>query len=45
MLGYPSWNWDMLKRYFTKAEQFIEPEIKSDTMSYDHKEHRAVSKR
>jgi hypothetical protein len=38
-LGNPGWNWNLLKQYYRKAEKFLEPEVKADTMSYDLKEH------
>ncbi|KAJ7235387.1 alcohol oxidase [Mycena rebaudengoi] len=34
-LGNAGWNWDLLKKYYMKAEHFIAPLEKIDTMSYD----------
>lgn len=38
-LGNKGWNWERLKRYYIKAEQFIQPKVKDDTMRYDLREH------
>ncbi|KAJ6593509.1 alcohol oxidase [Mycena capillaripes] len=34
-LGNKGWNWDLLEYYYSKAEQFVEPTIKSEGMGYD----------
>ncbi|KAJ7866482.1 alcohol oxidase [Mycena leptocephala] len=34
-LGNPGWNWNLLKKYYMKAETFIPPQIKHETMSFD----------
>ncbi|KAI0280314.1 alcohol oxidase, partial [Russula aff. rugulosa BPL654] len=38
-LGNNGWNWERLKKYYTKAEQFIQPKVKEDTMRFDLREH------
>ena len=38
-LGNKGWNWERLKKYYTKVEQFIEPKVKDDTMRFDLREH------
>ncbi|KAJ7491787.1 alcohol oxidase [Mycena galericulata] len=37
-LGNKGWNWDLLKKYYLKAEKFIAPTEKHATMSFDSKE-------
>jgi len=38
-LGNRGWNWETLKGYYAKVEQFIQPEVKDDTMRFDVQEH------
>lgn len=38
-LGNKGWNWERLKKYYTKAEKFIQPKVKDDTMRFDLREH------
>jgi len=38
-LGNKGWNWDTLKRYYHKVEQFVLPEVKDDMMRFDVREH------
>ena len=38
-LGNKGWNWETLKRYYTKAEKFLVPEVKDDTVKFDVREH------
>jgi hypothetical protein len=38
-LGNKGWNWEALKKYYSKVEQFIQPEVKEDTMTFDVREH------
>ncbi|KAI0283502.1 alcohol oxidase [Russula brevipes] len=38
-LGNKGWNWETLKKYCTKVEQFHLPEMKDDTMRFDTREH------
>ncbi|KAJ7141629.1 alcohol oxidase [Mycena filopes] len=38
-LGNPGWNWKLLKKYYSKAESFVLPAEKHDTMEFDVREH------
>ncbi|EIM88744.1 alcohol oxidase [Stereum hirsutum FP-91666 SS1] len=38
-LGNKGWNWDLLKKYFIKHEQFIPPKQDTELISPDLKEH------
>ncbi|KAH9988154.1 alcohol oxidase [Russula vinacea] len=38
-LGNKGWNWETLKRYYTKVEKFLVPEVKDDTVKFDVREH------
>jgi choline dehydrogenase-like flavoprotein len=38
-LGNKGWNWETLKRYYTKVEKFLVPEVKDDTVRFDAREH------
>ncbi|KAJ7281447.1 alcohol oxidase [Mycena rebaudengoi] len=38
-LGNPGWNWDLLERYYSKTEQFVEPKVKSELTSGDPAHH------
>jgi len=38
-LGNKGWNWETLKKYYHKVEQFVLPEVKDDTMRFDVREH------
>ncbi|KAJ7141591.1 alcohol oxidase [Mycena filopes] len=37
-LGNPGWNWNLLKKYYSKAESFVVPAEKHDTMEFDVQE-------
>ncbi|KAJ7302932.1 alcohol oxidase [Mycena albidolilacea] len=34
-LGNSGWNWELLERYYSKSEQFIQPVEKDEILSYD----------
>ncbi|KAJ7092287.1 alcohol oxidase [Mycena belliarum] len=34
-LGNAGWNWDLLQKYYAKAETFIPPSVDHDTMKFD----------
>ncbi|KAH9990441.1 GMC oxidoreductase-domain-containing protein [Russula vinacea] len=38
-LGNKGWNWETLRRYYTKVEKFLVPEVKDDTVKFDVREH------
>ncbi|KAF8486327.1 alcohol oxidase [Russula ochroleuca] len=38
-LGNKGWSWETLKRYYTKVEKFLVPEVKDDTVRFDVREH------
>ncbi|KAH9957092.1 alcohol oxidase [Russula dissimulans] len=38
-LGNKGWNWETLKKYYTKIEQFHPPQVKDDLMRFDIQEH------
>jgi hypothetical protein len=38
-LGNKGWNWERLRKYYTKMEQFIQPKVKDDTIRFDLREH------
>ncbi|KAI9507317.1 alcohol oxidase [Russula earlei] len=38
-LGNKGWNWETLKRYYTKVEKFLYPQVKDDIMRFDVREH------
>jgi choline dehydrogenase-like flavoprotein len=34
-LGNQGWNWELLKKYYMKAEKFISPKAKTEVMRFD----------
>ncbi|KAJ7449285.1 alcohol oxidase [Mycena latifolia] len=38
-LGNTGWNWDFLHPYYARSEQFTEPKVKNQAMSYDLAHH------